>query len=199
MRLFRHSKKADLNLSVQAIVILIFAVIMLGLGLGLINFIFGSAREKVSQSLSVTELAVQPTTDKPVTIETKVSVKFKDQKNVQIGFYNFKSQTLYTVTPKIAKCVTSKGAPVDAVSLPVVPALSKDKVDAGTAEAWGTILNIESDQPTGDFTAATYTGTLAPGNYICSLGVYACSAPGCVIDPTKDLIKSADFTLEVTS
>ncbi|PIN86016.1 hypothetical protein COV19_06705 [Candidatus Woesearchaeota archaeon CG10_big_fil_rev_8_21_14_0_10_44_13] len=203
MDILRRSKKADLNLSVQAIVILIFAVIMLGLGLGLIHFIFGSAREKVAQSLAVTELSVQPTSDKPVTIESEVSIKFKGEKKTQIGFYNFKSSSLQKVAPKIVLCLTADGKEVDEASLPTVAAPPKPSMDPGIAEGWGAIIKLPDTLDTGAVSGTGFSGALTPGTYICSIGIVGCtptsSETACIVAPEAMPIKTTDFTLKVTS
>ena len=47
-----HSKKGDLNLSINAIVVLILAVTLLSLGLTFINKTFGGATGELQRSLS---------------------------------------------------------------------------------------------------------------------------------------------------
>lgn len=201
MKLFNNSKKADLNLSVQAIVILIFAVIMLGLGLGLINFIFGSAREKIGQSIAITELSIQPTADKPVTIESDVSIKFKGEKKVQIGFYNLRSSSLNNVVPRITLCLTSDGKNIEKGSLPTIAAPPKPSVDPGNSEAWAAIVKLPVS-PTATGGEGTFSGPLTPGTYICSIGIVGCvptTGTICTLDENAIPVKSTDFTLTVTS
>lgn len=64
----KHSKKADLSLSTNAIVILILAITILGLGLTFVRGLFKQAETKVAETFSATELANPPTRDNPVTI-----------------------------------------------------------------------------------------------------------------------------------
>src|SRR3989344_5275051 len=118
MKIFNNSKKADLNLSVQAIVILIFAVIMLGLGLGLINFIFGAAREKVGGALGAAQLTNPPSADDPLSIERNINIQFKGEQQVQIGYYNKNPDTKYNVEPYIKSCKTAQGNNIATESLP---------------------------------------------------------------------------------
>src|SRR3989344_2440253 len=65
----RHykSKKADLSLSTNAIVILILAITILGLGLTFVRGLFKQAETKITEVTSSTELANPPTRDNPLT------------------------------------------------------------------------------------------------------------------------------------
>src|SRR3989338_4760817 len=62
------NKKADLSLSINAIVILILAITMLGLGLTFMRGLFKQATGKVESAVSSQELANPPTIDNPVTL-----------------------------------------------------------------------------------------------------------------------------------
>ena len=66
----RHykSKKADLSLSTNAIVILILAITILGLGLTFVRGLFKQAESKITEVTSSTELANPPTRDNPMTV-----------------------------------------------------------------------------------------------------------------------------------
>jgi hypothetical protein len=198
MRLFRHSKKASLDLSIQSIVILIFAVIMLGLGLGLINFIFSSAKEKLSGSIALTDLSIQPTADKPVTIDTKVTIKMGGSKEAQIGFYNSEAGTVFNVFPIITSCINKKGIP--ATELPIIAATPKPSFDSGKGEGWKTLVTLPDESGS--------TRYYVPETFICNLGVYGCKEKDCTVARNADtgqpadqtnFLKATDFTLLVTS
>jgi hypothetical protein len=49
MKFFKNKKLASLHLSINAIVILILAITMLGLGLGFMRNIFGKATEEFTR------------------------------------------------------------------------------------------------------------------------------------------------------
>lgn len=181
-----------------ALIIILILIFLLGCTF-IIYAIFFYHPPPISGSLKIAELGMQPTADKPVTIGTLVNIKFKGQRKMQIGFYNFKPQTLYTVTPKIFRCMTANAAKVSDDSLPAIQALPKDEIEAGNAEGWDAIVDLKSDKYIGNLSSTTtYTGALPVSTYICNIGIYACTTSGCSIDLSKDLIKSANFTLQVT-
>ena len=62
------NKKADLSLSINAIVILILAITMLGLGLTFMRGLFKQATEKVESAVNVQQLTNPPTADNPLTV-----------------------------------------------------------------------------------------------------------------------------------
>ncbi len=60
------NKKAALELSVNAIVILIIAIVMLALGLGFVRTLFGGATEKIGDLIDQEIDPVQPTSNNPL-------------------------------------------------------------------------------------------------------------------------------------
>lgn len=204
MKIFRHSKKADLNLSVQAIVILIFAVIMLGLGLGLINFIFSSATKKIGGALDITKLSTPPTSDNPLTLETNINIKYKGEQQVQVGFYNKAQGTKFNVEPRIRSCKTAAGNSVALASLPTLSTDSLDSVEPSGAGGWNAILklpNIEAaNAPTG--IDQEFTGALTSGQYVCKISVYGTDAIGTEVPTDVSALlplQSEQFYLMVVS
>lgn len=152
----RFHKKASLNLSIQAIVILIFAVIMLGLGLGLIHFIFGSAREKVGGALGAAQLTNPPSADDTLTVETNINVKIGETQQIQIGFYNVEPVPKYNVEPWIDQCKTSAGGVV--AITPTISTVATTEVRGSKVAGWNAIVDI--------------SGIENPGQYICKISVY---------------------------
>src|SRR3989344_2421662 len=204
MKIFNNSKKADLNLSVQAIVILIFAVIMLGLGLGLINFIFGAARTKIGGALDITKLAIVPTSDRPLTLETNINIKYKGEQQVQIGYYNKAPGTKFNVEPRIRSCKTAAGNPVAPASLPTISTDSLDSVEPSGAGGWNAILKLPNlaagTPPAEGDTTTTFTGALTSGQYVCKVSVYGTDAIGGTINYETDLpLQSEQFYLQVVA
>lgn len=200
MKIFRHSKKADLNLSVQAIVILIFAVIMLGLGLGLINFIFSSATKKIGGALDITKLSTPPTSDNPLTLETNINIKYKGEQQVQIGFYNKAPGTKFNIEPRIRSCKTATGNIVAETSLPILSTDSIDSVEPSGAAGWNVVLKLPN-LPAGTMPAditSEFTGALTSGQYVCKVSVYGTDSISSVVDPEINLpLQSAQFYLQV--
>jgi len=89
MKLFRRNKKGSLSLSMEAIVILIFAVVMLGLGLTFVRTMFGSITGKARNAIDIADLAAKPSEGEPITFSPlNPNVKEGEQIQVQVGFYN---------------------------------------------------------------------------------------------------------------
>lgn len=92
----RASKKASLSLSMEAIVILILAVTMLGLGLTFVRNMFGNITDKASNAIDVADLTAKPSEGEPVVFSpSSPVVKLKDQIQVQVGFYNPSTSTTW--------------------------------------------------------------------------------------------------------
>ena len=88
----KPNKKADLNLSINAIVVLILAITMLGLGLGFMRNIFGGAVEEfkdVQGTVKKQMIDQMKESNKVVELNTpKTSLKIGDETQVFIGFKN---------------------------------------------------------------------------------------------------------------
>ncbi len=98
----RHSssKKADLSLSTNAIVILILAITILGLGLTFVRGLFKQAESKITEVTSSTELANPPTSDNPLTTTPgQLEVRSGKTGKIVVAYLN---------TNADASCVLSK-------------------------------------------------------------------------------------------
>jgi hypothetical protein len=88
----RRNKKGDLSLSINAIVILILAITMLGLGLAFMRNIFGSATkefQEVGGTVKKQMIDQMKESDKVVDLSNpKVTLKAGEQKQGFIGFKN---------------------------------------------------------------------------------------------------------------
>src|SRR3989338_11215629 len=86
-----HSKhkKADLSLSINAIVILILAITMLGLGLTFMRGLFKQIGTKVSEAVDANELVNPPTFDNPITVAPgEISLRQGENGKVTLAFMN---------------------------------------------------------------------------------------------------------------
>ena len=105
------SKRADLSLSTNAIVILILAITILGLGLTFVRGLFQQAESKILEVSSTTELANPPTRDNPITLApSQIKLRNNEQKKVTLAFLNDADNNRYcrlTVLTKRKKDVMS--------------------------------------------------------------------------------------------
>ena len=67
----RPNKKADLSMSMNAIVVLILAITLLGLGLTFLRGLFQNITEKVDTNLDATQTRVNVDNDKPIGVAPK--------------------------------------------------------------------------------------------------------------------------------
>ncbi|MFO8016228.1 MAG: hypothetical protein R6U32_03930 [Candidatus Woesearchaeota archaeon] len=190
-------KNASLNISIQAIVILIFAVVILGLGLGFINHVFSKMKTSLDE-VPLDDLPVQPTADQPIAMKDSLSIKMRDQTKIKMGYYNSLNDVLRQVTPQIITCKTSMGKTITEDSLPIVTAMARESLEAGKAAGWEVIVTLP-DLTTGSVEGDIYSGALVSGTYLCSIGIYGCVGEGCSVDFNTDLIESLDFTLNVNN
>src|SRR3989338_6951315 len=93
------NKKASLELSINAIVILILAITMLGLGLGFMRNIFGSATDQFRQVTGAVEKQMidqMKEGNKIVDLSRpKLTIKKGKQEQIFIGFRNVKEDINY--------------------------------------------------------------------------------------------------------
>ena len=89
MKLFVRNKKGSLNMSMEAIVILILAVVMLGLGLTFVRSMFANIQVRAEKAIDIGKLETQPDEANPVVFSpSRPSVKEGKQEEFSIGFYN---------------------------------------------------------------------------------------------------------------
>ncbi|MBW2982491.1 hypothetical protein KY343_06435 [Candidatus Woesearchaeota archaeon] len=151
----RFDKKAALALSVQAIVILVIAFVVLGLALTLTRFIFKTAQEKAGGAIDIIELESKPTSDNPITVPARVTISRKDSVPLDIGVYNTAEGNYDNATLAIKQCTSaSTGLPVNETPSLVTIAQTVGQSDSKAFRAY-----------------LTENG-LATGNYICILKVY---------------------------
>lgn len=178
----RFNKKAALNLSVQAIVILVIAFVVLGLALTLTRYIFGMAQEKAGGAIDIIELESKPTSDNPITIPKKIIIARGDSKELDIGVYNTRDTPYTDATLGISRCLRTIGDPAErAVEPEDLPSLVtvEQSIVASDSKAYRAYL--------------TENGKLSAGNYICILSIYNLN------DPTVDPYDTEQFSLVITS
>jgi hypothetical protein len=171
----KRSKKADLSLSVNTIVIIVLAITLLGLGLSFIRGIVGGSFGRLQTLVDSTDLDKQPTSQDPLTITSPLEIKRNSQVTTKIGFYNKASITLAAVKPKISKCISIvTGTELTDADLPQIISLSKDELAPSESQGYQSTIKI---------------GALAEGRYTCKL----------TMEATGDAkLPETDITINVT-
>lgn len=82
------NKKGDLNLSINAIVVLIIAIVFLGLALTFTrNIIMGSSSKLLTQ-VDMADFSNPATAETIMTFDSQLSLKSKDSKTIKMSVYN---------------------------------------------------------------------------------------------------------------
>jgi hypothetical protein len=83
------SKKGSMELGVNAIVVLIIALVILGLAIAFVTNLFRGGGDKLGQIIDNTQIAVQASSTEPIKFETsKIFVKQGKTKDVKVSVYN---------------------------------------------------------------------------------------------------------------
>jgi hypothetical protein len=152
-------KKAALNLSVQAIVVIVIAFVVLGLALTLTRTVFKLGQSKVGEAIDVVDLDIKPTPENTLTVE-KIIISRNDQKELKIGFYNRLPQQIMDATLEVTTCQDSSGnivtAPTDGSwAIPAISTIAQ---------------NVDASESAG-YKALFAERGMTAGNYICELAL----------------------------
>ena len=156
------SKRGSLNLSINAIVVLILAITMLGLGLGFIRNIF----IKADKLVDVDDMGLQkrPGPDDPITVSpSKITMKMMGtESNVGVAYYNAdanEKKCTLTIVNRADPGATLCGDNLD--TCPFGPGtvtflyddLTQVTIPPGKDQGWKIIVK-EPDEKTVDFFSA---------------------------------------------
>lgn len=142
MKLFAVSmpgKKADLNLSINAIVVLILAIVMLGLGLGFIRNVFGGATEKLSEGLESVSIRNPADSNSPITIDD-LTMKRTATKEIEIGVYNRHETSKLNIKLQVTGCTQSSGEEFSG-ELPIIAAPTLPELAASTGTGFKAVFS----------------------------------------------------------
>ncbi len=166
----KRGKKASLNLSMNAIVVLILAITMLGLGLTFMRGLFKQATERVTEAVSAQELVNPPTVDNQITAAPgDVTMRTKGTGKVIIAFMSTYSGT-------------------DSCSLTAAKTAGTEVVDASASSS---SVNMQQDQINTWTVALTNKATPVTGT-----GIYTATMT-CTAGTTRTYTK--DIVVTVTS
>jgi len=135
----RPNKKASLNLSINAIVVLILAITMLGLGLGFIRTMFKGATGKLSGAIESTSLKNPADSTTPLTIDRQITLEAGEAQRIEIGYYNAFTQENRDVALTTVSC-DNAGVFNDLK----LSSISAEAVPAGESVGFNAILETES-------------------------------------------------------
>ncbi|MCK5630534.1 MAG: hypothetical protein KAI26_07985 [Nanoarchaeota archaeon] len=185
-------KKGALELSVNSIVIMVIAFVVLGLILTFTRTIFKFGTEKTTGIFEATSLETQPDAENPLTLPDTVSVKSGGKKTMNVGFYNRNPYQAVDAKFGIYDCQDESGDSMEVIAT----VLNEDKsaIIPTITSSWQTIEGSESK---GYKIIITDNGLPSGQLYICTVVVYK---NGAVTDPhllesTKINSRGSDLTV----
>lgn len=111
LSLLRARRKGSLSLSTNAIVTIVLAFVMLGLGLSIIRTLGSNTSDAIPKALNLADLEQKPTADKPLTVDTiRLQGGATARTQIKLGFYNTAGIELTNVGFQIDKCLNPAGA-----------------------------------------------------------------------------------------
>ena len=151
----KRFKKATLAISIGAIVIIVIAFVVLGLGLVLTRTIFKGAEQQIPEIFEIAKLGKEPTADTPLTVRKDISIKRGDSKQLDVGYYNRDIGGYTDVEISIMGCVSvATGNEINESDMPTISSL-KQNVDSG--EAVGYLVYLKEGKK------------LHAGEYLCKI------------------------------
>ncbi|MBU0628682.1 MAG: hypothetical protein KKC75_05800 [Nanoarchaeota archaeon] len=132
-------KKAAMELSVTAIVVLILAIVMLGLGLGFIRGMFGKVSTQLEQQVAAEPEPSAPTGAFPITLSRESLITHAgDKEIIKVGLYNPSNESWLTISPTISCTPPLNGITVDA---------NPKNVEQGQSVIFNLLSTIPSSAP----------------------------------------------------
>lgn len=141
--------KGSLELSIQTIVIIVIAFVVLGLGLSLTTNIFKGLQDEIPGVFSVLDLDTKPTTDNPITLSEIIEINRKKTKTMKVGFYNRGDGTAVNVVLTIKQCLKAGN---ELVAFDTLPTLTSISTNVPVSEGKGySVIFSENGLPAGQY------------------------------------------------
>jgi len=172
------NKKGDLSLSVNAIVIMVIAFVVLGLALTFTKIIFKGGTEQLERAIGVPKFEQEATSSNPITIGDKVNLGVGKESELTFQYYNKQSSSATNVVMEILDCKSSKdGTAVSGAALPTLISSIATSVGPSEVFEFKTVLNANEIQA----------------------GLYICTIAAVDSVTTTDIYESKTFFLNVVS
>ena len=113
------NKKAGMELSINAIVILIIAMVVLGIGILFIRGLFAKSAEKLTTAISTQEIKNPATPETPVVADREILIsKTNPTKTIVVSVYNTDRISAPNVTIGMSDCVSGESIIDGGVTVP---------------------------------------------------------------------------------
>jgi len=138
MKLAQKRKKGSLELSVNAIVILVMAIAVLGLGLAFIRGALTRGQSQVFRAIENADLENPASELSPLTLDYQVTASSRKAGDLHVGYFNVGSEE-QTITVDVT-CYDDASAELTGVSNTALPL----KASPGEAVAFITPVTVDS-------------------------------------------------------
>ncbi|HLD79334.1 MAG TPA: hypothetical protein VJA18_02140 [Candidatus Nanoarchaeia archaeon] len=167
----RFNKKGSLELSIQAIVIVVIAFTVLGLGLGFVKSQLGGLQKTASEVQSKIKeqiLEDMRVSGKKVSVTSQITLERGSQVIENVGIVNTGlSEKVFGIKINFVKKQNPDGSPADSeASKEEIIFFYSDEVGKRLSPTAGDVLPITISAKSG-----------AAGNYLYKVDVYSCPAP----------------------
>lgn len=182
---FSKSRKAALNLSVEAIIIFVLAFAMLGVGIFVTDQLREIGTAGIAKSQDILEsIGETPTADKPIVGISKagLDLPYKKQTQLEIGFYNGGTSTAESAILLIDECISS--------STETTSSYANDDGEY-PVKVVGAPVDVEASSAEGLIATMKNTNLISGETYICKLKIVS------KIDQTE--YEAVTFFLNVVS
>ena len=155
------NKKGSMKLSINAIVILIIALVVLGVGILFVRGGLSQAEATTSKALSANEITIIPATnDNPFVMDKEISVNAKENKaGAQISVFNPYDSTVYADITK-ESCMDMNGKDVsDKVYVTEIYNVTIPTQNRGSYQAIFTLEEVGTYFLTGDLVTCKMRAT----------------------------------------
>ncbi len=100
-------KKASLQLSVNAIVILVLAFLMLSVGIFFTNFLKDQLKEGGTKVIDFSDLKMPPSSDRPIVFPDEITLPKAKSINLEVGFYNTQNVVAEDARVGVLECTNT--------------------------------------------------------------------------------------------
>jgi hypothetical protein len=154
------NSRGSLSLSVNAIVVMVIAFVVLGLILTFTRQIFTFGTTKTAEIFDTTNLDSEPTAGNTITLPDTIVLTKGSEKTIRVGYYNKNPLPATDAQFKFTECLDGTGEPVDVNTLPSV---RSPAVTVGASQSKGYKIIMKDDTTEGLPGGVTYICTVSIG------------------------------------
>jgi len=158
------SRKGSMELGINAIVILIIALALLGLGIGFVTKLFTASQSKMVRIIDRTELPIHADASNQMVFDTStLQVKQGTDERLIVSVYNEGSNEAQDVRLMSSQCMDSAGVPTAPTDISIVSPIQS--IPAGLDSGYSAIVAVASGADKGSYicTIVTTENGNAPG------------------------------------